>query len=1707
MLKIFEKIKNWLTGSSKSTSSSGRPKATTVSNYGGGGSKSVRSGYSSDSNVREAYRDREDEEKRRRQEAKRKQDERTKAFESISKRTDALSSGKPLSTISSTTGMQTSGSGRSRALERLAQKTERATEDPKQTKLKELQDKRTKELSQISEATHDRYNVDKGTARERLKARQRIKSGEMATDPTVARVAFEQHPVREMMGRKFAQGASFGLADLAEQKLAGDKYKESIDLYKKTAKEHPVAALGSEMAGGLVGFGLTGGASKDLVGGVARKVAPNLGERAVANLASKGVVRNIAEKEMARAVASGAVEAGSEELLQQLTQNVARRVVNAVGADMAINLTTGAIADIANAELMSEKEGDFAKNLALNAGMNLALGGATTVLPAMRSSRGLINRTLRNDTAEFLERLAARDAAEGIQAPRMEAEVVPEITPEATQAPVAREAVDEAVNMQSVEQAAREAAARDVAESAPRNVDEAVREVEPPRAVEAPEPKAKAEAPEPKAKGSGKPKAEAEPKVEAETKGGADEELPYSTIEEDMPTAESQRLDKQNKPIKETKEEKLADAVEEHQTNKVVDEEAKIERRENLKKLKEKENKFKKSGLNKGEKLHRKTVEKVEGSFEEATKPASAKDIIEAEKKHTYGQASDKKEVVSRAGTSLQSITQNESEAKFVKELVDDGKLNYSRTKNKEKYEWAVRQFSKDPEAVSKKLLEYADDFDSIPTTQLLDTHYQAHAVMKMMRKQLDNPSLSAQEKEAAKEIYSAAASLTQRLSSLSGQINQFQGVMVHCDGKTRMRNAVENIVDLLDASRGFRKSKAGKELDSNLYKRKNQIKAMVLEDKDASRALEKIINATTEEEYGNAMTELLYAAHKMDRKTPFDYLTEWRYLAMLGNPKTHIRNILGNVTFGGIRQMSNMNRSFLEKGFENYAVKHGIDIDRHGGLSPAAFMEARRKNPTTASGKAAKEWCEKHLDEIIGTTKYEERPTSGEGAKAMKWLDAMSDLNSKALSGEDNFFRKRNYKEQFIKSYEQYKKDGKEITDELLEKIHREAVRESQVATFNEFNSLAQTLNKWAKADYNSTTGRKIGSFAINAVMPFTKVPANILNQSINYSPIGVGRGVANIMTAAKSGDSRLFNTALDQFASGLTGTAIATLGFFLGKNTDMFTTNAGKNDAASKFKKAQGVQNYSVRIGDKSYTLDFLTPTASTFFTGVEIANQLKRGYGNAFELMGDIGQVTSRVIEPVLETSMLSGLYNIVEDTRNSGNYGDDDKQSAFSIVAREIAQSYLNSLVPTAQGQLARTAYKSDLQLTGENDWEYWVNATKYKMGLANTNIITSALGADTDAYGNVKGEKKNAADYGKALLRNTLSPSNIQKVDLSELDEQKIKTYEDAVKGGADPNDMAYLFPKKQYKKDFKVGKADQDEMDVKLSNRDLSTYNQAKTTGGAEGMRVALESIMFNRYDKDEKGNKTLRADGYTKEDKQKLIDQFEGKSIRDVEKWLYEQPQFKNASPAEQKRVIDHLWSYSTQGKSQGSKRVGEQAVIKAQGGDVDEYNFKNEVSDKKRAALLPAVEAGILTYGQIVDFARNAGKTYYYEDDEGGTSQTYFNKAQMLEYLENADLSEEAKAELFNSFKAWNAKEYGKSSYRRYGRRRRGYRRWHRGGGGGSSKKVEAPKPKTLSEKDLIKGEALGQGKKKSKSSKATPPVRLERVQRKTALPKAKW
>lgn len=1539
-----------------------------------------------------------------------------------------------------------------------------------------------KKMKSFNEATGNRYNVSgaKDNA-ERLKRRQAQKS--QAFDADAAIYDIGAHPIANSFARGAASGATFGATDLISARGLSGRAKEVEDYYQ--AHKNQTAETVGEIAGSLASFGITGGMTDSLGEAAIKKIAPNAAER----LAETGAVKGLAKRGVDKAVKRGlireelATEAGGE-LIKNVGIKKADQIVKALGTDIVQNLTTGAVYDINKASAQYEVgSADWWKELGKSAALNFAITGGIAGVSALKGGKRLAAEEMGNLAESVASRRAAREAGRQFGEEAAQRAAAREaLTPLVSEADEAAETIAKAEPQRTEEEIVRERFRNDPRMADYTRYDNLAAERD--RLIES---MPDANNPDPAVLRRLDEIADEMERIEKAHGDWLDndrmlaaDEIRQEIVDEMI--ADSQR----NIPHKGTREaaENLAPKetfagdfamvddeipVENINETRLNDTRAEAEARakqvmEEPPRAKESNGAAKSAGeaaeeasereFTQGQKDAREAFYEKTGTNPETGKAATDDQILEGMGRYHRSQGTSAERKLSRVAMSQIGVSSEEAAEKLLK-MQDEGAFGYDVIHHKDMYKEVADDLANDPDRWIDKLCDVAenDEWNGKETPKLL--------YMAQYLSEITDASKSPEQDALATMAYKTI----QKLSTTSAQTLNGRRAYASLSKAGKYECALDDMVSVLDSAIGFNKQHRQAMQGLNKYERQHYIKSQLLKDEKLKECLKKLANAKTDDAISEAYTEMFYQFNKSNPKSGFDIVQEIRYLNMLGNPKTHIRNMFGSGFFAPMRQISNALRSAME---DRIAKEAGLEITKHGGISFEAAAEAWAKQPKTEAGKAALDAFESRKKDILGSMKYDTPQYAGRAKTAAgKLLDKVSDFNSNLLAKEDDFFKSRAFKENYIKSYNKYLKDGVPITDKIKKQIEEEAIQEAQIATFNEYNEFAKWLSNITRKanDANASPLARWGARGVNAVMPFTKVPANLMKQSINYSPIGIAKGMMNIKQAAKKGDAVLLNRAIDELASGLTGTGIFGLGMLLGKTTDMFTTNAGKNDPAAKFKKDRGMQNYSVTFKDPetgkgySFTLDWLVPSSATFFSGVEFANQLKSGDFNVFDIGGDWSNIVTRLAEPVMETSMLSGLHGMLETMRSGSN--DDDTKSAIGILGRETVQSYMNSLLPTMLGQVARTKYKSDLQITGDTDWEYWRNQMKSKAGLGETNIFGEELGADTDAYGNVKGLKNNAGDYVKSGLKNFLSPANIQKVDFSEVDNEKLRTYEEAVKNGADPNDMAYLFPKKQYKKQFKVAGED-----VKMSNKDLSTYNQAKTTGGEEGMRYILENIMFNRYDYDSKGNKVPKDSAYTKAEKEALMKQFAGKSMREVEEWLYAQPEFKSASKAEQKKAIEGLWNLSKDTKAVASQRVGEQAVYKAQGKDVNEYNYKNEITESKREALQAAIDSGLITYEEAVDFARNGGKVSYSEDEDGGGSATtYYTKAAMIDYFVEHGIPYDKAEALYNAFKSKNTKPYsgnGKTSsksgsgsgYRSGGRRR----------SGGGSRKVKAPASKSM-------------------------------------------
>lgn len=407
------------------------------------------------------------------------------------------------------------------------------------------------------------------------------------------------------------------------------------------------------------------------------------------------------------------------------------------------------------------------------------------------------------------------------------------------------------------------------------------------------------------------------------------------------------------------------------------------------------------------------------------------------------------------------------------------------------------------------------------------------------------------------------------------------------------------------------------------------------------------------------------------------DKLNAWRYLAMLGNPRTHIRNTFGNAFFAIPVMVKNVVSTGIEAGVDKLS-KNGIQRTK-AVLNPLANKQDRALYATAMADYT------NASEQILAGGKYEDI-FSGVSDKQtvfrFKPIEAARKLNSKALDKEDVWFAQPHYatalagylKANGISAVEF---TNGSISEEILSQARNYAVKEAQKATFRDINAFSEMISNLGKSK------SKVVNAVTSAILPFKKTPANILVRGVEYSPIGLVKGLAdirNIKTPNNPNGTKTAADVIDELAAGLAGTGLVALGALLVKSGAL-TGGGGDDDKENKFQSLQGKQNYALVLPDgTTVTLDWLAPEVLPVFVGVELYNSLS-GNGNSWE---NILAAISTIPQPMLDMSMLQSVNDLIDNAA----YAKKGK-GIYKIIAG-MATSLLSQFVPTVLGQVERTA---------------------------------------------------------------------------------------------------------------------------------------------------------------------------------------------------------------------------------------------------------------------------------------------------------------------------------------------------------------------------------------------------------------------------------
>lgn len=523
----------------------------------------------------------------------------------------------------------------------------------------------------------------------------------------------------------------------------------------------------------------------------------------------------------------------------------------------------------------------------------------------------------------------------------------------------------------------------------------------------------------------------------------------------------------------------------------------------------------------------------------------------------------------------------------------------------------------------------------------------------------------------------------------------------------------------------------------------------------------EKFLNAKDDDARTEAMKEIYRDIGRQMPSRFIDKWNAWRYLSMLGNPRTHVRNIVGNVGFVPAVTVKNVIGAGIESAAN--AVSGGkvgrtkaILTTKDAGLIKAAWSDyANIREQALGSGK--------YNDNVNVRQEIEE----GRTIFKPKLLEAMRKFNSTALDAEDAWFSKPHY----AAALAQFCKANGITAEQVaggkgIEAAREYAIREAQKATYRDTNAFSQMISDLGRYRGDNKM-KRLGSTLAEGILPFRKTPANILVRGVEYSPIGFLKSISYDLVQVQKGNMQA-TEMIDRAAAGLTGTGLMMLGLYMAKG-GILRGSGGDDEKKKKFDELQGHQEYAMELPNgTSITLDWLAPEALPFFVGANLYEQMQAN--NGYLTMSDMLQAASNVTDPLLSMSCLQSLNDVFDAV----GYASSGDTNALTSAVASAATSYLTQGIPTVFGQAERTG-ESTRMTTYTDKNKFLTPDMQYALGKASARIP----GVD---YGQIPfidawGRTENSGGVVARAFNNFSNPAYTSKVSGSKMEDELSRLYE------------------------------------------------------------------------------------------------------------------------------------------------------------------------------------------------------------------------------------------------------------------------------------------------------------------------------------------
>ena len=311
-----------------------------------------------------------------------------------------------------------------------------------------------------------------------------------------------------------------------------------------------------------------------------------------------------------------------------------------------------------------------------------------------------------------------------------------------------------------------------------------------------------------------------------------------------------------------------------------------------------------------------------------------------------------------------------------------------------------------------------------------------------------------------------------------------------------------------------------------------------------------------------------------------------WMRISMLFNPKTQVRNVMGNSVVLPVNATADVFSGAMDK-----------LISKKTGVRTTGVTKEGIKGYAKGFGKGLFESYDDFRKGINTRNVEGNRFEIGEGKSFKdkglgKALNRVDSLLSFSLDAGDRGF----YEASFTNSINNQLvlNNTTEVTQDMIDIATQEALQR----TWQDDNSYTQTVLSIRKnLNKLNVKGYGLG----DVLIPFAKTPANLTKAIVDYSPVGLVKTLAL--------DARKFNNSLSNgqyspqlqhkfvqnLGKGMAGSLLYVLGYGLAKAGIATGESDDDKDVKNFMKNSLGIGSYSIKVGDKSFSYDWAQPVAT--------------------------------------------------------------------------------------------------------------------------------------------------------------------------------------------------------------------------------------------------------------------------------------------------------------------------------------------------------------------------------------------------------------------------------------------------------------------------------------------------------------------------------